>query len=103
MRRRKMKRPERHRLRSALMVCLLILGMPLLALAQEATIVGTVTDPSGLVVPNVTIKFTNTLTGLVTTAVTNEAGHYVAPNLRIGKYNLSTEAPGFKRLEQKDI
>jgi hypothetical protein len=85
------------------MVCLLILGMPLLALAQEATIVGTVTDLSGLAVPNVTITFTNTSTGLVTTAVTNTAGQYVAPNLRIGRYNLTADAPGFKRVERKEI
>jgi len=98
-----MKRPEESRLRSALMVCLLILGMPLVALAQEATIVGTVTDPSGSIIPNVTLTFTNTLTGLVTTAATNEAGQYVVPNLRIGKYDLKADAPGFKRLEQKDI
>jgi hypothetical protein len=77
--------------------------MPLLAWAQEATIVGTVTDPSGSVIPNVTITLTNTVTGLVTTAATNEAGHYVVPNLRIGKYDLRADATGFKRLEQKDI
>jgi hypothetical protein len=95
--------PEISRLRSALMVCMLILGMPFLAWAQEATVVGTVTDPSGSVIPNVTITLTNTSTGLVTTAASNEAGQYVVSNLRIGKYNLAVEAPGFKRTEQKDV
>ncbi len=98
-----MKWPDNSRLRTASMACLLALGMPFLAWAQEATIVGTVTDPSGLVVPSVTITLTNTLTGLVTTGVTNESGQYVVPNLKIGKYNLKTDAPGFKTIEQKDI
>ena len=38
---------------------LLLLCLPVLALAQEATIVGTVTDPTGAVVPNVAIIVTN--------------------------------------------
>ncbi len=95
--------PKRSRLKCPLVVCLLILGMPLLAWAQEATIVGTVTDPSGSVIPNVTITLTNTLTGLVTTAASNEAGQYVVPNLRVGKYDLKTDAAGFKSAERKDI
>ena len=37
------------------------------ALAQEATIVGTVTDPSGAAVPNVSITVTNTETGVART------------------------------------
>ncbi len=98
-----MRWPERHRLKLVSMVCLLMLGMPFLAWAQEATIVGTVTDPSGLIVPNVKITLTNTLTGLATTAMTNEAGQYVAPNLKIGKYDLKTDAPGFKSVEHRDI
>ena len=46
-------------------LCLLLAGLPFLAAAQEATIVGTVTDPAGSVVPNVTITVTNTGTGYV--------------------------------------
>jgi hypothetical protein len=37
------------------------------------------------------------------TAATNEAGQYVAPALRIGHYNLSAEASGFKLAEQKGL
>jgi hypothetical protein len=98
-----MKWPDENRLKGPLLLCLLILCLPLAALAQEATIVGTVTDPSGLVVPNVKITLTNTLTGLVTTALSNEAGQYVVPNLRIGRYDHKTDAPGFKTVERKDI
>ncbi len=65
------------------------------AFAQEATIVGTVTDPSGSVLPAVTITITNTETGKVTTFATNDAGQYVAPDLAIGHYTIRAEASGF--------
>jgi len=71
--------------------------------AQQATIVGTVTDPSGAVVPNVEVSITNTDTGVSHTIPTNEAGQYVAPDLQIGHYNIKASASGFKVAERKDI
>jgi len=81
----------------------LFLGISLQAFAQEATIVGTVTDPSGSVMANVKITFTNAETGLVRTITTNESGQYVVPDLHIGHYNVKAEATGFKAAEQKGI
>jgi hypothetical protein len=66
-----------------------------LAFAQEATIVGTVTDPSGSVLPNVTITITSTDTGRVSTFTTNDSGQYVVPDLAIGHYTIKAEASGF--------
>ncbi len=67
-------------------------------LAQTtASIVGTVTDPSGAVVANVSITVTQTDTGLTRKVVTNERGIYVVPSLPIGNYSISAEASGFKR------
>lgn len=80
----------------ALLVLLFLCGLPFLASAQEATIVGTVTDPSGAVMPNVTITITNQGTGNARTFTTNDAGQYVAPGLPIGKYNLKALSTGFK-------
>jgi Carboxypeptidase regulatory-like domain len=74
----------------------ILLAIPLLAHAQEATIVGTVTDPTGGVVPNVKITITNTSTGVARLVNTNGDGQYVAPDLPIGKYDLRAEATGFK-------
>ena len=84
-------------------LCLLLAGLPFLAAAQEATIVGTVTDPAGSVVPNVTITITNTGTGYVRTFPTNDVGQYVAPGLPIGRYDLKAEASGFKIEESKGV
>ena len=84
-------------------LCLLLAGLPFLAAAQEATIVGTVTDPAGSVVPNVAITVTNTGTGYVRTFTTNDAGQYVAPGLPIGKYDLKAESSGFKIEESKGV
>lgn len=73
------------------------------AFAQEATILGTVTDPSGAAVPNVSVTITDTDTGVARQIVTNSDGQYTAPNLHIGHYNIRVDATGFKRIEQNNI
>src|ERR1700761_2711993 len=87
---------------------LVILALTFLCLsssvmAQDATIVGTVTDPSGAAVPNVKITLTNLETGLVHTAVTSDSGQYAIPELKIGHYDAKAEASGFKVAEQKGV
>jgi Carboxypeptidase regulatory-like domain len=73
------------------------------AFAQEATIIGTVTDPTGAAVPNAPIAITNAETGLVRNTVTNSDGQYVAPDLAIGSYSIRVTATGFKATEQKNV
>src|SRR5579863_8767914 len=82
---------------------LLLFVMPSVSFAQNATIVGTVSDPSGAVMPNVNITITNPQTGWSRTIPTNDSGQYVAPDIQIGHYNIRAEAAGFKAAEQKDI
>jgi hypothetical protein len=60
------------------------------------SITGVVTDPTGAVVPNATVKVTNVDTGVVTTLKTNSEGVYNASSLNPGVYNLQTELSGFK-------
>ena len=79
----------------------IILGT--LAFAQEATIVGTVTDPSGAAVPNASITLTNAETGASRTINSSSDGQYAAPDLRIGHYTARATAAGFKVAEQKSI
>jgi carboxypeptidase family protein len=81
----------------------LLLGFGVAAFAQEATIVGTVTDPTGATVPNASIAITNVETGQVLPFSSNEAGQFVAPGLHIGHYTVRTQVAGFRPVEQKDI
>src|ERR1700691_1947460 len=90
-------------LRHVLVLGALLWCLPFLALAQDASIVGTVTDPTGSVVPNVQITITNVETGLTHTITTNETGQYVAPDLPIGHYTVKAEGSGFKAAEQKNV
>src|SRR5258708_1234097 len=87
----------------ALLLCLLVLGIPSQAFGQNATVVGTITDPSGAAVANATITITRTETGQVFHLVSNGDGQYVAPDLPIGHYNIKVEATGFKTAEQKGV
>jgi hypothetical protein len=87
----------------ALLLCLLVLGISSQAFAQNATVVGTVTDPSGAAVANATITITHTETGQAYHLTSNGDGQYVAPDLPIGHYNLKVEAAGFKAAEQKGV
>ena len=65
--------------------------------------VGTVTDPAGNVVPDITITVTNIQTGAIRTLLTNDVGQYVAPGLPIGKYDLKAESSAFSVLESKGV
>ncbi len=64
---------------------------------------GTVTDPSGAVVPGVEVTATQTDTGIKRTAMTNESGEYVLPNLQIGPYRLEAAKQGFRTYVQTGI
>jgi len=79
-----------------LILSVLILGFALTASAQEATIVGSVTDQTGLAIPNVTITILNSDTGHSQVISSNDAGQFVVPDLRIGTYAIKAENKGFK-------
>ena len=86
---------------------LFILSVVLLGTAAygqgTATIVGTVTDPTGAVVPNARITITNLDQGFVRTTDTNTAGSYDAPELPIGRFQVQVEASGFKTYDRTDV
>jgi hypothetical protein len=73
------------------------------ALAQEATIVGTVTDPSGAAVANAKVTVTNLDTNIARNLTTNDAGQYIAVDIHIGHYNIKVETSGFKTAERKGL
>jgi hypothetical protein len=86
--------------------CLIAAAFPLLVFGQAGTggtILGTVTDPSGAVIPGVTVTITNTDTNQSQQVTTNSVGQYVVPDLRIGHYTVRATASGFKAAEQAGI
>ncbi|MGA2345185.1 MAG: carboxypeptidase-like regulatory domain-containing protein, partial [Candidatus Sulfotelmatobacter sp.] len=60
------------------LVLILVLCLTGLALAQTDTarLFGTITDPTGAVIPNATITLTDAATGRIVTAQTNDLGSY---------------------------
>jgi len=90
-------------LRYVVMLGVLLVGMSFHAFGQEATIVGTITDPSGSVIPNVTVNVTYQETGQTRTITTNDSGQYVIPDLHIGTYVVKAQAAGFKLAERKNV
>ncbi len=91
------------RVRSLLLFSLLVVGLSLCASAQTATVVGTVTDPSGSVVPNVTITATHVETGTVRDTKASDAGQYVLADLPIGHYTVKATASGFGVAQKNDV
>src|SRR5579859_5095785 len=95
------------RIRMSRVPGLVFLGLALLCTAVygqgDASIVGTVTDPSGAVVPNATITVTNVDNGFVRVTTSNGTGSYKTPELPNGLYELKAEAQGFKLFDQKNI
>jgi len=67
--------------------------------AQKDTgsIVGTVKDPSGAVVPNASVTVTDVEHGQTFQSTTNADGEFVASPLRIGRYTISVQQAGFKK------
>lgn len=79
------------------LVCLLVFTMGLaMAQVEQATIVGTVTDPSGAVIPKAKVSVRNVATGVVVSTETNAVGMYRVPFLHPGTYDVVVESPGFK-------
>ncbi len=72
--------------------------------AQDtATIVGTVTDPSGAVVPTARITVSNPQKGFTRNLTADSAGEYTAAKIPIGNYEVSAEATGFRKLVLTNI
>lgn len=65
------------------------------ALAQTSSLSGTVTDPSGAVVPETIITITNVGTSATRTAVSDASGVYSLKQLPPGSYMVEAQRPGF--------
>src|SRR5436853_1913403 len=73
----------------------IILSLLLLAQFETGSIVGTVRDTSGAVVPGTTVTLTNTATAVATTRTTGPDGGYEFGTVRNGVYVITAEKAGF--------
>ena len=89
-----------------LLATMLVFGyMSLVGRAQStnATISGTVTDPSGAVIPNAQVKLRSVATEWTSTITTGADGLFRFPNLQQGVYELQVSVKGFRDFDQRGI
>ena len=79
-----------------LLIRLILSGLVVSAQVTTATISGIVQDPSGSVVPGVTIKVRNVDTGSSRTLTSDVGGRYIAPDLTVGNYEVQAQQSGFQ-------
>lgn len=84
-------------------ICLFLFAF--LAPAQDfrANLLGQVSDASGAVIPNATVKAVNVDTNITTEVKSTTNGFYNLPYLAPGVYNIEVMAPGFKQLRRTGI
>jgi len=78
------------------LVLFLVAALPAVAQFDSATVLGTVTDPSGAVIARSQVKLRNTATGLERTVQSGDQGQFLFANLPIGSYRLEVSQQGFQ-------
>ena len=76
---------------------------PIGAQITTGTIVGTVTDTTGAVIPGITITVRNINTGLTRSLLSDDFGDYSTTLLPLGVYEVTAELPGFKQTQISGI
>jgi hypothetical protein len=82
---------------------LLLAGAPAAAQVDTGTILGTVKDQSGGVLPGATVSITHEGQGFTLSTVTREDGTFIITPVRTGAYTVRVEFPGFRKTEQRAI
>jgi hypothetical protein len=94
----------RHNGRGLLLVCLIsVLPSALFGQMNTADVTGNITDPSGSLVPRVTVTALQLATQQERTATSNGAGQYLLPQLPLGEYKLTVDARGFEEAVQDGV
>ncbi len=92
------------KIRFAMFAVLLAVAPAAVAQVTTATIVGTISDPSGAQVPSASVTARNVDTGLTRTTVTGEDGYYRIEFLPVGNYTVEvTASSGFKKANQGGV
>jgi len=93
------------RIAQRLVTCLLMVFVAgaLYAQSISSTITGTVVDPQGSVISNAKVTASNVSKNVLLQTNTDMEGRFVFAQIEPGRYNITIEAPGFKKLEKKGI
>ena len=84
-----------HRNRVFVLFVLLVTASSVACAQSTAALSGSVTDPSGAVVPQAQVTIHSLTTGIARSAVSDAAGTYAVPSLQPGSYSLTVQASGF--------
>lgn len=82
--------------RKRLILAMALLALPVIGLAQTATVQGRITDQSGAVIPGARVTAKNVSSGVEVSTSTNDQGAYNIPFLQPGTYTITVEKQGFK-------
>jgi len=93
----------RHRACTPSIALAVLLSVGALAQTQLATVSGSITDPSGAVVPGVSVTIVGQGTGLKRSALTDTAGEYRLAGLPTGDYSLRIEKAGFQSQTREGV
>ena len=80
---------------ATVLIAMLVLVWSVQAQTETGTITGTITDPTGAVVPDAKVTARNVATNAVRVVTTNTAGTYIVSNLIPADYLVIVEAGGF--------
>jgi hypothetical protein len=86
-----------------LSIATLVLCLSAFAQRDLATLVGTISDPSGSGIPNAKVSILEDATGLRYDLTTNAGGEYARPALKPGTYTVTVEVAGFKKSTRRSI
>ena len=84
-------------------LCLAFSAAAMFAQFESATLTGIVTDSSGQVIPNVSVKAINEGTSVEAASITNGEGRYNFPSLRPGSYRVVAATTGFKQFVSSGV
>src|SRR6266480_1691745 len=71
--------------------------------SDRGIITGTVTDPSGAVIPDAAVTVTNVRTDTKTIVTSTSSGNYAVPLLPAGTYKITVEKQGFKTAVRESL
>ena len=69
----------------------------------SSTLEGTVTDPTGALIPDAEVTITNVDSGVSRTTRTTGAGYFRVPSLSAGVYDITVSLVGFKTVTQQNV